>query len=159
MKALAPLLATLALALAACSPAQPPSYSAAGIEVVQPFSRPAALGGNGAGFFSLTNRNTGPDRLVAVESPIAGRVEIHETSTDGGMMRMQQLKDGLPMKAGETVLFKPGGKHVMFIGLRAPLKAGDRIPATFVFEKAGRAPVEFVVQGGAAQAGMEHQGH
>lgn len=158
MKAFAPL-AALAL-LTACSPAQPPSYSVAGAAIEQPFSRPAAAGGNGAGFFAVTNRNTGPDRLVAVESPIAGRVEIHETSTEGGIMRMQQLKDGVRLKAGETVTFAPGGKHVMFIGLRQALKAGDRIPATLVFEKAGRAPVEFLVQGkAAAGGGMDHNGH
>jgi len=151
----------VALAIIACSPATPPSYSTAGIEISQPFSRPAAAGGTGAGFFTVTNRNTGPDILLRVESPVSSRVEIHETSTDGGMMRMQELKDGVRLKAGETVAFKPGGKHLMFIGLKAPLKAGDRISATLVFEKAGRAPVELVVRGGGAagSGGMDHGQH
>src|SRR5215217_670959 len=158
MKLFVPLAAVVVLA--ACSPAQPPSYSVAGAAVDQPFSRPAAAGGNGAGFFTVTNRNTGPDRLMAVESPIAGKVEIHETSTDGGIMRMERLDRGVDLKPGESVTFKPGGKHVMFSGLHQALKAGDRIPATLVFEKAGRAPVEFVVQGkAAAGGGMDHNGH
>jgi len=151
----------LALLLAGCSPATPPSYSSAGIAVAAPFSRPAPAGGTGAGFFSVTNNNTGPDVLVAVESPIAAKVQIHETSTAGGMMRMEELKDGVPLKAGQTVVFQPGGKHVMFIGLVRPLKAGDRIPATLVFRHAGRAPIELVVRGGdlSGMAGMAGHDH
>jgi len=156
---LAPVFA--ALLLAACSPAKPPSYSSAGIAVAEPFSRPAPAGGNGAGFFSVTNNNAGPDVLIAVESPIAARVRMHETSMADGMMRMDELKDGVPLKAGQTVRFQPGGKHVMFIGLTQPLKAGDRIPATLVFRNAGRTPIELVVRGGgmpgmAGMAGHDH---
>lgn len=149
------------LLLAACSPAKPASYSVAGIAVTEPFSRPAAQGGNGAGFFSVTNNNTGPDVLMAVESPVADVVQLHESSVKDGMMRMEELKGGVPLKAGETVTFKPGGKHVMFIGLKQPLKAGDRIAATLVFRNAGRAPVELVVRDGAGggMAGMDHHGH
>lgn len=149
---LAPLLAVLLLA--ACSPGKPPSYSSAGIAVGEPFSRPAPAGGTGAGFFSVTNNNTGPDVLIAVESPIARKVQMHETSMADGMMRMEQLKDGVPLKAGQTVAFEPGGKHVMFIGLVRPLKAGDRIPATLVFRNAGRAPIELVVRDAGGMAGM-----
>ncbi|HRD27240.1 MAG TPA: copper chaperone PCu(A)C [Caulobacter sp.] len=156
---LAPLLA--ALLLAACSPAKPPAYSSAGIAVAEPFSRPAPAGGTGAGFFSVTNNNSGPDVLIAVESPVAARVQMHETSTAGGMMRMEELKDGVRFKAGETVDFKPGGKHVMFIDLARPLKAGDRIPATLVFRNAGRAPIELVVRGAPSRgmAGMANHDH
>lgn len=157
-----PVLTLAAAALiAACSPAKPVTYAAANIEVADAFSRPAAQGANGAGFFALTNRNSGPDRLMSVESPIAGRIEIHETSTRGGVMRMEELKQGVSLKAGETVVFKPGGKHVMFIGLNQPLEVGGKIPATLVFEKAGRAPIELTVQarGESAPAGSDHHGH
>lgn len=155
--------AALALTLAACSPAKAPApiaYDAAGMKVSEPFSRPAPQGGNGAGFFSMTNGNNGPEILFSVESPIADRVEIHESSVEGGMMKMQHLERGVPMRPGETVEFKPGGKHVMFIGLKQALKPGDKIPATFVFEHVGRVPVELTVQGGAAKAGeMDHSAH
>lgn len=155
------LASTLAiLAVTACSPKPAADYSVAGVEVAQPFSRPAPAGGNGAGFFSLTNRNGGPDTLVAVESPVAGKVELHESSVVGGMMQMRELEGGVRLKAGETVEFKPGGKHIMFLGLKQALKPGDRIPATFVLRRAGRVPVELAVQGGAASAGGgDHQGH
>jgi len=158
MKPLFSALAAIAL-VAACAPARPVAYSAGKIEIAEPFSRPAAAGANGAGFFALTNGNDGPDRLLRVESPVARTVQIHETSTDGGVMRMRELPAGVPLKAGETMVFKPGGKHVMLIGLVQPLKAGDKVPATLVFEKAGRAPVELTVRGGAAAGGMEHHGH
>jgi copper(I)-binding protein len=156
------LLAAAALiTLAACAPAQPASYSAESIAVAEPFSRPAPQGGNGAGFFTVTNNNTGPDTLLRVESPIATRIELHETSTEGGVMRMRELKAGLKLKAGETVVFKPGGKHVMFLGLVRPLAVGDRIPATLVFEKAGRAPIELTVKArdAAPAGGMDEHAH
>jgi copper(I)-binding protein len=151
---------TLVALLVACSPAKPVAYSAAGIAVSEPFSRPAPAGGSGAGFFAITNNNTGPDVLVAVESPVSALVQLHESSVKGGMMRMEELKDGVPLKAGETITFEPGAKHVMFIRLGQALKAGDRIPATLVFRNAGRVPVELVVQGRpAGAAGMEQHGH
>jgi copper(I)-binding protein len=156
------LLAAAALVtLAACAPAQPASYSAEGVAVAEPFSRPAPQGGNGAGFFTLTNANTGPDTLLRVESPIAARVELHETSTEGGVMRMRELEGGLKLKAGETVVFKPGGKHVMFLGLVRPLAIGDKVPATLVFEKAGRAPIELTVKArdAAPAGGMDGHAH
>jgi copper(I)-binding protein len=146
--------------IAACSPAQTlPAYTVGNVDVAAPFSRPAPAGGNGAGFFTLTNRNAGGDVLIAVESPIARRIEIHESSVVNGMMQMRELPAGVPMKAGESVAFKPGGKHVMFIGLNQALKAGDRIPVTLVLKRAGRVPVEFTVQGRAATGGGEHEGH
>jgi copper(I)-binding protein len=162
MRYIHPLLALAAAAtVAACAPAKPASYTVEGVAVAEPFSRPAPQGGNGAGFFTVTNNNTGPDTLLRVESPVALRVELHETSTEGGVMRMRELEGGLKMKAGETVVFKPGGKHVMFLGLTRPLAVGDRIPATLVFEKAGRAPIELTVQArdSAAGGGMENHGH
>ena len=154
-----PLLAAAALAtVAACAPPQPATYATANVAVAEPFSRPAAQGGNGAGFFTLSNNNTGPDTLLHVESPVALRVELHETSTEGGVMRMRELKDGLKLKAGETVDFKPGGKHVMFLGLVRPLAVGDKIPATLVFERAGRAPIELTVKArDAAPAGGKQE--
>ncbi len=156
------LLAAAALAtVAACAPAQPATYAAANVAVAEPFSRPAPQGGNGAGFFTVSNNNTGPDTLLRVESPVALRVELHETSTEGGVMRMRELKDGLKLKAGETVTFQPGGKHVMFLGLVRPLAVGDRIPATLVFERAGRAPIELTVKArdAAPAGGKEEHAH
>jgi len=145
--------------IASCAPANTATYTAKGIVVAEPFSRPAPKGGNGAGFFTLTNNNSGPDTLLRVESPIALRVELHETSTEGGVMRMRELKGGLKLKAGETVVFKPGGKHVMFLGLGRALAVGDKVPATLVFERAGRTPIELTVRARAPEAAGGMDGH
>jgi len=65
---------------------------------------------------------------------------------DGGVMRMRKLAGGLALPAGETVTLAPGGYHVMFIGLKAPFRAGDSVPVTLDFQKAGSVTVEFRVQ-------------
>ncbi len=76
--------------------------------------------------------------LVGVASPVAAIVEVHEMKMDGGMMKMSAV-GRLPLPAGKTVDLKPGGYHVMLMGLTAPLRAGDTVPLTLTFEdKAGK---------------------
>jgi periplasmic copper chaperone A len=70
-------------------------------------------------------------RLVEVRSPAAGIVEV----LDGDVMRMRAVA-ALPLAAGQTVELKPGGLHVMLMDLKAPVKAGDAVPLTLVFEGA-----------------------
>ncbi|MBL0944159.1 MAG: copper chaperone PCu(A)C [Hydrogenophaga sp.] len=74
-------------------------------------------------------------RLVEVRSPVAGIVEVHEMKLDGDVMRMRAVS-ALPLPAGQTVELKPGGYHVMLMDLKAPVKAGDSLPLTLVFEGA-----------------------
>lgn len=101
-------------------------------------------------------------RLVAVSSPVARVVEIHEMSMQGDMMRMRALPDGLALPAGKTVALTPGGFHVMLMDLRHELKAGDTVPLTLVFEGTDKrretvevkAPV--VALGAAAPASHKH---
>ncbi len=76
-------------------------------------------------------------RLVSASSPAAGRVEIHEMSMDGGVMKMRQIT-GLDLPAGKTVELKPGGFHLMLMELKAPLKPGDSVPLTLIVERAGK---------------------
>ena len=76
--------------------------------------------------------------LVAATSPIAGTVEVHAMAMEGGMMKMRAL-DRLPLTAGKPVELKPGGYHVMLVGLRKPVVAGEDVPITLTFEdKAGK---------------------
>jgi hypothetical protein len=76
--------------------------------------------------------------LVAVTSPVAKFVEIHEMKMDGGMMQMNAV-DKLPLPAGKPVELKPGGYHVMLFDLQRPIKEGDVVPLTLTFEdKAGK---------------------
>lgn len=75
-------------------------------------------------------------KLVGVSSPIAGMVELHSMSIEGNMMRMQPIAS-VDLPAGRAVELKPGGMHVMLMGLKGPLKAGDSVPLTLTIEGTG----------------------
>jgi periplasmic copper chaperone A len=141
-------LVTLCCALLAPIPAaEARDYTVGSIEISQPWSRATpATAPSAGGFLTLTNKGSAPDRLIAVQSPAARQVEVHEMKMDGAVMRMRELSDGLALPPGQTVELKPGGYHVMFIGLKAPFAKDQRVPATLVFEKAGRVDVEFTVE-------------
>jgi len=72
-------------------------------------------------------------RLVAVESPVAGVVEIHEMVMEGDVMKMRAIDGGLPLEAGKTMELKPGGYHVMLIDLPKAVEVGQRVPLTLIF--------------------------
>lgn len=99
--------------------------------------------GTGAAFFTVTNNGTEDDRLVSAATDVAAAAEIHEMALKDGTMQMSPVMDGLPIPAGETVVLAPGGYHIMLIGLKQDLKAGETFEMTLTFEKAGE--VELVV--------------
>ena len=105
----------------------------------------------GGGFLKLVNAGA-DDRLVAASSEVAGAVELHMMSMKGDVMQMRQV-DAIDLKAGQTVELKPGGYHLMLMGLKAPLKAGSSFPLKLKFEKAGEVTVNVQVE--AAGAGMK----
>ncbi len=102
-------------------------------------------------------------RLVAAQSPVAGVVEIHEMAMENDVMKMRQVS-GLDLTAGRTLELKPGGYHVMLMDLKQPLKAGDSVPLTLVFEDGAKkrftqeiqAPVT-ALGGGNGPAPMQHK--
>jgi copper(I)-binding protein len=127
-------------------------YKLGAIEISHPWSRatpPTAEAGGG--FLAITNTGATPDRLIAVKSPAADKVEIHEMKMDGNIMRMREVEKGIEIPPGATVELKPGGFHVMFMGLRAPFAKDAKVPLTLVFEKAGSIDVELMVQAMGAQ--------
>jgi len=143
----APLLATslLATSLLATSPAGAHEYKLGALEIGHPWTRATPKGTTvGAGYLKVTNNGAAPDRLVSGSSSIAARFEIHEMSVDNGVMKMRPLKDGVEIKPGQTVELKPGGLHIMMVGLKAPIMTGDHVKATLVFEKAGPLTVDFI---------------
>ena len=147
--ALAALVAVLAL------PASALDYKVGAIEIVQPWTRatpPTAE--SGGGYLVLKNTGTTPDRLIAVKSPAADKVEIHEMKMDGNIMRMREVEKGIEIPPGATVELKPGGFHVMFMGLKAPFAKEAKVPLTLVFEKAGSIDVDLMVQAMGALAPM-----
>jgi iron complex transport system substrate-binding protein len=101
------------------------------------WARPTAQGATvGAGYLVIANRGRDPDRLQGASSPRAARVEMHESRVEGGMARMQPVAS-LPIAAGASVRFEPGGLHLMLLGLTGPLVAGERVPLQLRFERAG----------------------
>lgn len=83
-------------------------------------------------FMQLTAK--ADSKLVAVQSPVASVVEIHEMAMDNNVMKMRALPAGLELPAGKAVELKPGGYHVMLMDLKGQVKAGDTVPLTLVFE-------------------------
>jgi periplasmic copper chaperone A len=107
----------------------------------------------GGGYFKITNTGKEADRLTGGSLPIAKDVEVHEMAMSGNVMKMRRLPDGLEIKPGQSVELKPGGNHLMFVELRAALKAGEPIKGTLTFQKAGTVEVEYRVAPIGAQSG------
>ncbi|MBU2532574.1 MAG: copper chaperone PCu(A)C [Alphaproteobacteria bacterium] len=91
----------------------------------------------GAGYMAIINTAGEVDRLTGAASPIAERVEVHSMSMDNGVMRMRRIDEGLEIKPRSVTALKPGGYHLMFIGLKKKIAEGDEIPVELTFEKAG----------------------
>ena len=128
-----------------------------GIEIENAWARATpGMAKNGGAYFTAKNMGKSADRIVGVSADVAEKVELHTHLNDNGVMRMRQV-DGVDVPAGGEVAFKPGGYHIMFIGLHKPLKEGERFPVTLMFEKAGKQTVEIKVMGvGAMKSGMNH---
>jgi copper(I)-binding protein len=131
-----------------------------------PWSRATPGGAKiGGGYMTITNNGSAPDKLIAAAAPSAAdHVEIHEMAMANDVMTMRKLDSGVAVPPGKTVAFAPGGYHLMLVGLKAPLKEGDRVKATLTFEKAGPVEVTINVEGIGAQhpatnMDMDHSQH
>ena len=145
------LMIAAALALTALG-AHAQTTKAGAISVESAYARATAAGQPaGGGFLKLVNAGA-DDRLVSASSEVAGAVELHMMSMKGDVMQMRQV-DAIDVKAGQTVELKPGGYHLMLMGLKAPLKAGSSFPLKLKFEKAGEVTVMVKVE--AAGAAMK----
>jgi copper(I)-binding protein len=148
----------LALALPAESASAHEPYRLGALQIVHAWARatpPTAP--TGGGFLTVTNTGTTPDKLVSAKSPAAETVQIHEMKMDGNVMRMREISGGLEIAPGATVTLAPGGLHIMMMGLKAPLKQGEKVPVTLVFDKAGSIDVELDVVAMGARGGSEHK--
>ncbi|WP_338662400.1 copper chaperone PCu(A)C [Pararoseomonas sp. SCSIO 73927] len=147
-------IAAIALAPALAAAQQP---SSGGVAVEQPWMRAAIQGGTGGAFLTLRNAGTGPDRLLSASSPAARAVELHTTVRDGDVMRMQPVQ-AVEVPAGGSVTLRPGGMHIMLIGLAEAARPGATVPLTLQFERAGAVSVQLAVQAAGA-SGPVGQGH
>ena len=86
----------------------------------------------------LTIENAGgADRLTSVALPQGGEATLHFGTNAGGIARMRPMSEGLAIASGTEIQLRPGGDHVMIMGLAGPLREGDAVPVVLHFEKAG----------------------
>lgn len=132
-------------------------YVAGDIKVFHPIARETTkLARAGAGYLSIENTGDEPDKLLSIETDFP-RTMLHNTVMDGDVAKMEHLMS-VSIAPGETVLFEPGGKHVMFMGLNGdPLEVGEEFPAVLLFENAGRLEVVFKVE--KIEGAEDHSGH
>jgi len=139
----------LALALSAGT-ALAQNYKLKDLVIDHPYARATPPGAKAGGaFLTVENKGSAPDTLVDASTPAAKFVEIHEMSMDAGVMKMRAIR-GIEIKPGTKAELKPGGFHIMLLDLKQPLKVGDKIPMTLVFEKAGKVEVSVAVEDMAA---------
>ena len=136
-------------------------YQAGTLKIGHPWARMTAPGQpSGGAFLKLNNTGTAADRLLGGSTPLADHVELHSMSMEGNVMKMREV-NAIDVPPGQTVELKPGAWHMMLIGLKAPLKAGDKVPMTLKFEKAGEVKVELKIEevapGAAASGAAGHQ--
>ena len=138
----------LCAAAASAAPLGAHDHDAGAIRITHPWVRATPPGApTAAGYLTITNRGAIPDHLLGGSAPGVGSIEIHQMSMTGQIMRMRPIAGGMPIGPGQTVALTPGGeRHLMLIGPKHTLKAGDRVPATLRFEKAGDVKVTFVVE-------------
>ena len=87
-----------------------------------------------AAYLTLDNASPTDDRLVGVSTPV-GTASLHRTMVEDGIASMKPIDDGLTIAADETAMLEPQGDHIMIMGLKAPLVAGERFELTLDFEK------------------------
>lgn len=144
MKRFVLLAAAAGLTLSAASAAD---FSVGSIAVDNPWTRATPRGAEVAGaYMTLTNKGSETDRLISGTFAAAGRFEVHSMEIEVGVARMRPVTGGLEIKPGQSVELKPGSFHVMLMGLREPLQAGQQVKGTLLFEKAGKVDIEYAVR-------------
>lgn len=131
------------------------------VQALDAWARPTVAGQPvGGAYLRLQNTGGAADRLLGASTSVAERVELHSMQMSGDVMRMRQV-DAIELPAGATVDLAPGGLHLMLMGLKAPLRAGERLPLVLRFEKSGEVKTELVVgnRGTGAAASMPAHGH
>jgi periplasmic copper chaperone A len=122
-----------------------PVHAQATPKVSDAWARPTVAGQSGGGGFLTIVGGAAGDRLLAASADVSGTVELHTMRMDGNVMRMHPV-EAIEVPAGQTVRLAPGGLHVMFIDLKAPLKEGSSFPLRLRFEKGGEVTVPMKVQ-------------
>ena len=117
-----------------------PGLASAQVTIDMPWARATAPHAMAGGAF-MTITSTAADRVTKVSSPVASMVELHETVEEAGVMKMKPVP-ALVLAPGKSVTLKPGGYHVMLMGLKTPLKQGEHFPITLYFANSPPMTVE-----------------
>ena len=137
--------ASLVFVLVACGPGSGVS-SAHAPTVSDAWARPAPAGGQSAAYFTISNQTGSADTLLSAGSPVAGMAGVHRTSVDASGVAVMRPVDRLELPSGSTLEFKPGGDHLMLMGLTKDLPAGATIELDLVFEHAGTIVVQAAIR-------------
>lgn len=152
--------ATLLVAMATAAMAH--DFRLGALRIDHPYATPTPAGAAHGAAYLRGIRNTGeqPDRLIGASTPVAGAVEIHRSVIDTqNVMRMRRI-ESIPLPPRADVPLRHGGEHhLMLVGLKQPLKAGDRFPLSLRFEKAGEREVMVWVQQPRDVAGAHEHKH
>lgn len=149
------LLAALSLSAIAFA-AHAHSFKLGELTIGHPYARSTAPGQPAGGaYLSIRNAGTAGDKLVSASADVSKSVELHEMKMEGDVMRMREVS-AVEVPAGKAVELKPGGLHIMLMGLKAPLKQGEKFPLKLKFEKAGEVTVTVNVEGPGASHDMKH---
>lgn len=147
-----PYFAAALLAAVALFPALPrttaaEAFSEGPVTVSNAWTR-ASLTSVAAAYVTIRTRGPAAERLLRATTPAARRIEIHRSRIDGkGVMHMDQIEDGVAIRPGTPVTLKPGGIHLMLVGLKTPLKKGTMVPITLHFKGIGALTIPFHVLG------------
>lgn len=134
-------------------------YKVGQIEIMDPWSRATPKGASTAiGYMTIKNNGTTSDRLIGGSVDFANGLQLHSMTMENGVSKMRELKF-VEIGPGQTIEFKPGGSHVMFVGVKHPLSEGEHVKGTLIFEHAGTVQIEYVVQGIGAQSGPHDMDH
>lgn len=134
----------------------PMAMAANTVDVVQPYARAVPAGqSNSAIFMRLKNNSARPVSLIRAQSGVAEAVELHTHTMDQGVMKMRQVSEVQIPGNGMTHL-KPGGYHIMLIGLKQNLFAGQKISVKLHFSNGEMAVVEMPIQKVRVKSGMAH---
>ncbi|WP_439887476.1 copper chaperone PCu(A)C [Pseudomonas sp. MBLB4123] len=132
-------------------------YGSGELHIEHPWSREMPpVAPTAAAYFVVHNKGAQADRLLAVQTPVAGKAEMHEHVHADGLMKMQRVQS-VEVPAGGEVRFEPMGYHVMLFDLGQQARDGERFPLTLTFEKAGEVELEVAVHKDApAPAAHQH---
>ena len=134
-------------------------FGRTGMTIAHPWARATPAGAKVGGAYLEVKAAAGTnDRLIGARSPVAGGAEIHVHSMDDGISKMRRI-EGIDVPGGKSVVLAPGESHVMLTDLRQPLKEGDLVKLTLIFEKAGEIEVDATVEpiGAMGPHGFDHQ--